>query len=221
MIIAVAHSKGGTGKTTVALQLALYRKLIDRRDVWLVDSDEQQSALTATSIRSNSGMEVPVLPCSSFTDGSTLMTQVQEQAKKWDDVVIDVGGRVTDTMRAAMMLCDVMVIPVPPRSFDVWAVSKLESIRKSAMSFGANFRTLVFISCADAQPGIENEIVREQIEAKEGYEFLDCQVVRRKAIATASGNGLSVFEFKPRDMKACAEIEALAKAVFRDLGEDE
>ena len=51
MIIAVANTKGGTGKTTTAVQLALYRQSLGH-EVWLVDGDEQQSALTAVSIRS-------------------------------------------------------------------------------------------------------------------------------------------------------------------------
>ena len=50
MIIAVANTKGGTGKTTTAVQLALYRQSLGH-EVWLVDGDEQQSALTAVSIR--------------------------------------------------------------------------------------------------------------------------------------------------------------------------
>ena len=51
MIIAVVNTKGGTGKTTTAVQLALYRQSLGH-EVWLVDGDEQQSALTAVSIRS-------------------------------------------------------------------------------------------------------------------------------------------------------------------------
>ena len=62
MIIAVANTKGGTGKTTTALQLALLR-LHQGFDVWLVDGDDQQSALTAVSIRSENDVK-PSLACS-------------------------------------------------------------------------------------------------------------------------------------------------------------
>ena len=55
MIIAVANTKGGTGKTTTAVQLALYRQSLGH-EVWLVDGDEQQSALTAVSIRSENNV---------------------------------------------------------------------------------------------------------------------------------------------------------------------
>ena len=69
MIIAVANTKGGTGKTTTAVQLALYRQSLGH-EVWLVDGDEQQSALTAVSIRSENGVK-PALACSAYSDGKT------------------------------------------------------------------------------------------------------------------------------------------------------
>ena len=44
--------------------------------------------------------------------------------------------------------------------------------------------------------------------------FLDRAVGRRKAFATAGGAGLSVFELRPKDPKACAELKALADAIY-------
>lgn len=214
MIVAVASTKGGTGKTTTAVQLALYRKLIDGRDVWLVDGDEQESSLIAISIRSDSEIEPP-LPCSAYADGRQLLTQIRAQKAKWDDVIIDVGGRATDTLRAAMMVCDVLLVPVQPRSYDVWALAKLQQIVETARTLGASFKALVFLSCADAQGG-DNLDAADAIATYPELEFIDTPVVRRKAISAAGGAGISVFEARPRDAKACAEIEKLAKAVFSE-----
>ena len=212
MIVAVASTKGGTGKTTTAIQRALYRKLIDGRDVWLVDGDEQESSLTAISIRSDSEIEPP-LPCSAYSDGRQLITQVRAQKAKWDDVIIDVGGRATDALRAALMVCDVLLVPVQPRSYDVWALAKLQKIVETARTLGASFKAFVFLSCADAQ-GSDNQDAADAIATYPGLQFIDAPVVRRKAISAAGGAGISVFEARPKDPKACAEIEALAKAVF-------
>lgn len=215
MIVAVAHTKGGTGKTTAAVQLALYRKIVDKRDVWLVDSDEQESASMAVGIRSESGVE-PVLPCSAYSDGPTLKAQVLAQKDKWDDVIIDVGGRATDTLRAALMLCDVLLVPVQPRSYDVWALSKLQSVVQLAREVReTSFPAYCFISCAEVQ-GTDNEDARAAIETFPDLTFIDAQLVRRKAFSTASGLGLSVFEARPKDMKACNEVAVLANAVFGD-----
>ncbi|MGN1149266.1 MAG: AAA family ATPase [Sutterella sp.] len=214
MIVAVASTKGGTGKTTTAVQLALYRKLVDGRDVWLVDGDEQESSATAISIRSDSEVEPP-LPCSAYSDGRQLITQVRAQKDKWSDVIIDVGGRATDTLRAALMVCDVLLVPVQPRSYDIWALAKLQKIIETARTLGATFRPLVFLSCADAQGG-DNQEAADAMKAYPELHFIDSAVVRRKAISVASSSGISVFEARPKDAKACAEIEALAKAVFAD-----
>lgn len=212
MIVAVANTKGGTGKTTVAVQLALYQKLIAGRDVWLVDGDEQQSALMAVSLRSEEQLE-QILPCSAYDDGRTLLTQVKTQQSKWDDVIIDVGGRDTDTLRAAMMVCDVLLVPVQPRCYDVWALSKLQEIIKTARSLGADFKALCFLSCADSQGG-ENKAAEEAIANYSELTFIKPQLVRRKAFASAGGLGISVFELKPKDTKACQELSDLAGAVF-------
>lgn len=215
MIVAVANTKGGTGKTTTAVQLALYRKIIQHRDVWLVDGDEQETALTAMGIRVDSGVS-PEMPCSLFTDGRTLMNQIRAQASKWDDVIIDVGGRATETLRAAMMVCDVLVIPVQPRCYDVWALSKLEQVIQSARSIGAGFKTVCFLSGADSQ-GRENDSAIEAITTySQSVKFYDTPLIRRKAFAMASGNGLSVFEYRPKDQKACQEVERLAEVVFEE-----
>lgn len=69
MIVVIAHIKGGTGKTTTAVQLALQRQIdYPERRIWLVDADEQQSALDTATIRSQLSIEPP-LACSSFPSG--------------------------------------------------------------------------------------------------------------------------------------------------------
>lgn len=214
MIVVVAATKGGTGKTTTAVQLALYRKLIDKRDVWLVDADEQESALTAISIRSDSNME-PTLPCSAYSDGRTLRGQIIAQRDKWEDIVIDIGGRATDTLRAALLVCDKLVVPVQPRSYDVWALSKLVKVISEAQDLGANFKVECFLSMADAQ-GSDNGFALEQISDFPALTVIDAPVVRRKAISLSGSMGQSVFEQKPKDSKACDEIQRLAKIVFAE-----
>ncbi len=212
MIVTVAHTKGGTGKTTTALQLALYWKTKLNRDVWLVDGDEQQSALTAVGIRADSGVE-PALPCSAYSDGRSMVSQIRAQKNKWEDIVIDVGGRDTSALRAALMVCDVLLVPVMPRSYDVWALSNLQDVIQEAKDLGADFRVLAFLSCADSQ-GTDNQSAIESMTNFPEFEVIPTPLVRRKAFSSAGGTGLSVFEVKPSDKKACNELEALSEAVL-------
>jgi hypothetical protein len=81
VIVTVGNTKGGVGKTTLAVQLALARALAGR-DVLVVDGDRQ--------------------------------------AGKYDDVMIDAGGRDSTALRAALSLSDLLIVPFLPRSVDVW-----------------------------------------------------------------------------------------------------
>jgi chromosome partitioning protein len=212
MIVTVAHTKGGTGKTTTALQLALYWKARLGHDVWLIDGDEQKSALTAVAVRSDTGAK-PALPCSAYSDGRSMLAQIRAQRKKWEDIVIDVGGRDTSALRAALMVCDILLVPVMPRSYDVWALSNLQKVIQEARDLGASFRALVFLCGADSQ-GSDNQAAMASIANFPEFELIETPLVRRKAFAAAGGTGLSVFELKPTDAKACRELTALSDAVL-------
>ena len=86
-------------------------------------------------------------------------------SNKWEDIIIDVGGRDTGALRAALLVCDILLVPVQPRSYDVWALSKLEDIIRDARDIGADFDAYCFLSCADSQ-GADNQ------EAAEVMKFL-------------------------------------------------
>ena len=75
MIVTIGNTKGGSGKTTLALNLAIARALAGR-DVWLIDGDRQASALTAVAARNQGGYR-PALACSGYPDGRILRSQVQ------------------------------------------------------------------------------------------------------------------------------------------------
>ena len=164
------------------------------------------------SIRSENNVK-PALACSAYSDARTLKSQIETQVNKWEDIIIDVGGRDTGALRAALLVCDVLLVPVQPRSYDVWALSKLEDIIRDARDIGAQFDAYCFLSCADSQ-GADNQEAAEVMKQCEEMQFMDRLIGRRKAFATAGGAGLSVFELRPKDPKACAELKALAEAVF-------
>ena len=104
-----SNTKGGVGKTTLAFLISVARARAGR-DVWLVDADPQGSASTAATVRADGGRE-PVLACSAYPDARALGIQLRRQASKFEDVVIDVGGRDTEALRVALVLADTVLIP--------------------------------------------------------------------------------------------------------------
>jgi chromosome partitioning protein len=213
MIIVVAHIKGGTGKTTTSVQLALHRKITHpERKVWLIDTDEQQSALDTITIRSEQAQE-PALPCSAYSTGKALLSQLNAQSELWDDIVIDAGGRDTDALRVALLGCDKLIVPVLPRAYDVWSLTRLEEVIESARNLGANFEVFTFINQKDKSADCRD--AEEYLKNSEVFNFLETPLTGRIAYSKAGGNGKAVSEMRPRDKRACAEIDALAAEVFK------
>ena len=211
MIVTVGATKGGVGKTTVALNLALGRALAGR-DVWLIDGDRQGTAQTAVSIRLEEGRALPIA-CSQYVDGPTLRSQVQHQRTKYQDIIIDAGGRDSTALRAALTLCDVLVIPFQPRSFDLWALQDVLSLVNEAKSVRDGLRVYALLNLADAQ-GADNAEASEVVRSLDGVDLLPISLGRRKAYASAAGGGLSVLELSPKDAKACSEANALIDFIF-------
>ena len=213
MIITVGNTKGGVGKTTLAVNLAIARALAGR-DVWLIDGDRQGTAQMAISIRADAG-HAPGIACATYPDGPTLRAQVQQQKDKFDDIIIDAGGRDSTALRAALVLSDVLLVPFQPRSYDVWALNDMASLIDEARSVRDALRAVAILNCAD--PGnlsTDNAEAAAAVADVPQFEYLDTPIRRRKAFANAAGQGLSVLEFKPTDAKAVKELNALVKALF-------
>ena len=211
MIIAIGNTKGGVGKTTLSLNIAIGRAL-QGKDVWLVDGDVQGTAQDAISVRSEQKIS-PFISCSSFPDGKILREQVLQQSKKFDDVIIDVGGRDSTPLRASLMLCDILIIPFQPRIFDVWALDNLTNLINEVLSFRRSFSVYADLNMADTQ-GKDNEEAIQAISEIQGIEYLDAPIYRRKSYPNFAGQGLSVLEGRPKDHKAINEVETLLNKLF-------
>jgi|APLak6261672720_1056091.scaffolds.fasta_scaffold01929_3 chromosome partitioning protein len=213
MIVTVGNTKGGVGKTTVALNLAIARALAGR-EVWLIDGDRQGTAQTAISIRADAG-HTPGIACASYPDGPTLRAQVQQQAAKFDDIIIDAGGRDSTALRAALVLSDALLVPFLPRSFDVWALNDIAALVDEARSVRDGLRAYAILNCADpGESSTDNTEAAEAVTDVPQFEYLPTPIRRRKSFANAAGQGLSVLELKPSDKKATNELNALIKILF-------
>lgn len=208
-IVVVGASKGGTGKSTSSLQFAIGLAREGAR-VWLVDGDRQETSVTAITMRAQSG-RAPIA-ASAYANGATLRAQVLQQRDAYDFVVIDAGGRDSSALRAALTVCDAVVIPCLPRTFDVWAMQDMVQLVDEARAVH-DLKAYAFLNSADTN-GADNRDAAAAIADFAQVELLPYRLGRRKAYANASGAGLHVEEMPRRDSVACAEIDRLTAAVF-------
>ena len=122
------------------------------------------------------------------------------------------GGRDTGSLRAALTVADTLLVPVQPRSFDVWALDQVSALVAEAREINEGLRAVAVLNGADAQ-GADNEAALEMIGDIEGIEVLLTSIVRRKAFPNAAAEGRAVIEQSPRDPKAIDELTALIGAV--------
>lgn len=209
-VIVIGGLKGGGGKSTVATNLAIMRAK-DNRDVLLVDADDQETSADFTALRTEREGSAGYT-CIKLT-GPLVRTQVQRLAHKYDDIVIDVGGRDTSSQRAALVIADLLLVPFVPRSFDVWTIEKVAQLVEEMRPANPKLRAVCFINRADAR-GQDNAETAEVLRETKGIEFIPLSLGARKSFANAAAAGLSVVEIKPADAKAIEEMEMLYRYVF-------
>jgi chromosome partitioning protein len=211
MIFTVGGIKGGTGKTTISTNLAVWLSQ-QGADVLLVDADEQESASDFTAWREETrkgelGYTLVQL------HGPTLRRQVEQMRPKYDHIVIDTGGRDTASQRAALFVSDIYLIPFAPRSYEIWTLSKVQTLLSEIQEGRATpLQVFSFLNKADTR-GQDNSEAMEVLQDNEELNYVDYPVISRKAFATAASKGLSVLEMIPADEKAINEVEALFRHI--------
>ena len=138
MITVIGGTKGGSGKSTVATNLAVMLANAGR-DVLLVDADDQETSMDFTNLRNASRPEGAGYTCVALT-GRAVLTEVKRLAPKYQDIIVDTGGRDTASQRAALAICDTYLVPFAPRSFDVWTLDKVASLVEEARDINPDFR---------------------------------------------------------------------------------
>jgi len=212
VIILIGGEKGGTGKTTIATNLAAIRA-IQKHDVLLIDTDKQGSASAWSDIRDAHNIKIRVPNLQKF--GNNLASDIRDLKNRYEDIIIDAGGRDSVELRAAMTIADVMYVPVQASQFDIWTLSIINDLVAQAKGFNPKLIPYVLINRAVTNP-IVNE-VEEAISVLNNFEFLHlspCVLKERISYRKAAKGGMSIVELDKRDLKAISEITILYDEVF-------
>jgi chromosome partitioning protein len=213
MVVVCGGIKGGVGKTTLATNLAVMRSLAGK-DVLLVDADDQGTASDFTAIRNEEMAEQGGAGYTSIKlHGASVRSEVTRMAAKYDDIIIDVGGRDTAGQRAALSVANIYVIPFLPGSFDVWTLDSVGKLVEEARAFNEKLKAVCVINRADAK-GSDNAEAAAIAKEIPGLDFIDAPLGNRKSFRSAAAQGLAVIEVKPSDPKAIAEMKRLYQLIF-------
>ncbi len=209
-VITVGGIKGGVGKTTIATNLAIMRHL-EGHEVLLIDGDDQGSATDFSSVRGE------VKGSTGYTSiqltGSGIRTQGLMLIPKYDEIIIDAGGRDTTSQRAALTISDIVLIPFNPRSFDIWTLGKVIKLIEECKTVNPKLKVITFLNKADPI-GNDNAEVAEALKEVEIFTYVDIPLGSRKAFANAASDGCSIVEQKPYDKKAIEEIKTFYRHIY-------
>ena len=200
MILALLNQKGGVGKTTLAVHIAGALAL-KGRSVLLVDADPQGSALDWSASRQGDPLfSVIGLP------KNNLHKEIPAHTTKYQDIIIDGPPRVNELARAAIMASNMVLIPVQPSPYDVWAAKDIVDLLREASAF----KEKQICGFAINRKIVNTAIGRDVVEALAGYEIpvMDASVGQRVVFAESAAQGRTVTEIEPT-APAALEIAAL------------
>ena len=201
MIFGVLNQKGGVGKTTLSVNLAACLARTGAR-VLLIDADPQGSALDWAAARQGE----PLFSVVGFPR-PTIHKEIAQLGQGYDHIIIDGPPRVTDLARSAIMASDIVVIPVQPSPYDIWAAEEVVKLITEARVYKENIKSVFVVNRKITNTAIGRD-VREALAAYPVH-VLDASIAQRVVFAEAAAQGQAIFEIDPTG-PAVAEMEAVA-----------
>lgn len=206
-VVVIAQQKGGAGKTTLAIQLAVALQRAGKH-IAMLDVDPQGSLAAWRGLRDrvvgeNEGPVVEQL------SGWRLGNRLSSTAKDADLVVVDSPPHAETDARSAIRAADLVILPVQPTMLDLWATEATLELAKSEKT-----KALLVLNRTPPR-SLAAEAVIAEIRARK-WPLAKSRLGNRQAFAASINEGKGVVEtaFKSAAGK---EVDALAKEIMRKL----
>lgn len=215
MIIAFAGQKGGIGKSTTAISVAVAAHERGMR-VLLVDADPQGTARTWADVAAENGHTTPTV----IAMGATMHKagQLTSIASGCDLVVIDCPPRHGDVQRSALMVADVAVLPCGPSAADAWALATALDVVKEARTLRDDLKACILITRKQRGTAIAKS-ARRLMESS-GFPVLFTELGQRIAYQEAIAAGRGPTSFSPRDAASLEVFSLLDELRSLENGEE-
>lgn len=206
--IAVANQKGGTGKTTLALNLATG---LQRRGSTLVLDADPQASISQWAAMSDEPGHLPAVQAVAQDD---VPARIAQGSREHHYVVIDCPPTLqTATVESVLNNVDVLLVPIQPSPVDLWASVDIATAVRSARRRNTRLKAFVVLNQLDSR----NALSRSMHEALAELEFptLRAGLARRAAYRSAAMEGTSVYGLGHRGKAATREVEALIEELLQ------
>lgn len=212
MILLVGGEKGGTGKSTIATNLAVNLSL-QSEEVILIDCDPQCTSSKWLARRNK--LNIGISKIFSVQKTGDIYDTVKDLSMRYKNVIIDAGGRDSEELRTAMVVCNKLYIPLKASQPDIETSHHMARLIKLARTLNPSLKSSIIISMAST-----NHILREDKEAiflltKLNIAKISDIIIReRKVYRDAIADGKGVIEYK--NNKALEEMNKLTQEIFYD-----
>jgi chromosome partitioning protein len=211
MMILVGGEKGGSGKSCLAQNLAVYFARDKDAIVLMVDCDPQRTTSDWIQAR-NTDPTLPAINCIQLY--GKIRHDLLSLNQHYDYVIVDCGGQDNLALRAAMSVADHVIIPLRPKRRDLKTVPHMEDMLSTCKMVNPKMlASFVITQC----PSLPNQAGRI-LEAKEvcssyGINVLDAVTFNRNVYDDSEEKGSSVLEIDPEG-KAAAEMISIAEELM-------
>lgn len=207
MIILVGGEKGGSGKSCLAQNIAVFLTKETKASVIMVDCDPQRTTSDWIQARNNNP-QLPPINCVQLY--GKIRNDLLSLEQHYDYVLVDCGGQDNLALRATMSVASHVLMPLRPKRRDLKTVSHMDDIVSTCMMINPKMRAAFVITQC---PNLPNQAGRI-LEAKEVCRTYDIDVLEainycRNIYDDSEESGLSVIEIEPNG-KAADEMRAIA-----------
>lgn len=206
MIIVIANSKGGVGKSTIAVHLAAWLHE-QGHTVTLADCDTQQSS-------SEWAREaIPDVTVVRLADPDEILDRLPALSQQADYVVADGPGSNTETSRALLLRADLAIVPCKASMLEVRALAQATNVLRQAQDIrGGQPKAWIVLSMV----GKTYRLTQDMKAAAAALELplTASALTLRQIYADAPGQGSVVWQLGSRGTDAAAEVEALFREVL-------
>ena len=205
-VIAICSLKGGTGKSTIALNLGSILSE-QKHKVLVFDADPNGSIAHWQEIRKQDKPEILVEPKPVIH----IDKRIELEARKFDIVIIDTPPYASERVRAAINAADRLLIPIVPGVMDIWRIGRLLDMYRSTQSFKPGLDARLLISRVDKRTRVGREF-RRNIEGI-GPTVLNTEIMERVIYDKVWPAGLTVDKLEP-DGPGAEDFKKLAREVL-------